>query len=140
MSQVRSMLPWPQGCRNELYSPNLAKMLAASNHLSILLQGLLHRNLDFPDCQHLIFRLLPHESIGLRAECGSRNTDGNTATVIDTRQILLLPCVRSLTENVCRSLSMMNINPVPSYALLNITFAAMQLGASSFIPVVIMHH
>lgn len=35
---------------------------------------------------------------------------------------------------------MMNINPVPSYALLNIMFAAMQLGASSFIPVVIMHH
>lgn len=84
------MLPWPQGCRDKLYSPNL-EMLAASNHLSILLQGFLHRHLDFPDFQHLIFRILPHESIGLRAKCSSRSTDGNTATVTDTRKILLLP-------------------------------------------------
>lgn len=35
---------------------------------------------------------------------------------------------------------MVEINPVPSYAPLNTTFAAMQLGASSFIPAVIMHH
>lgn len=84
--QVMSMLPWPQGCRDELHSPNLAQMLAASNHLSILLQGLLHRkNLDFPDFQHLIFRF------NLRAKCGSRSTDGNAASVMDTRQTLLLP-------------------------------------------------
>lgn len=89
--QAMSMLPWPQGRRGELYSPNLAKMLVAPNHFVVFLQGLLHRNVDFPDFQHLIFKMSPHESVNLGAKHGRTSTDGKTDSVTDTRQTGLLP-------------------------------------------------
>lgn len=110
-----STLPWPQGHRGELYSPNLARTLAVAHHLDVLPKGLLCRNLDFPDLRRLIFKISPHESVDLGAKRGNTSTDGKTASEIDTKQILLLPWVRSLLENACRSQSITQINFVPSY-------------------------